>query len=257
MAERLAGKVALVTGGSRGIGRSIARRLAADGALVAVHYGSKPEAAAEVVAAIEAAGGKAFAVQAEVGSVPSIRQMFETLDGLLKDRTGAARFDILVNNAGVAPPAQIEAATEDLFDRVYAVNVKGLFFLTQLALPRLNDGGRIINVSSGVARAGMANPDYAVYAPTKGAVDVLTRLLARHLGPRGITVNVLAPGVTDTDMNAGWLGDPAAREGVVRETALGRVGTAEDFAGVAAFLASADAAWVTGQLLEASGGLRL
>lgn len=212
--------------------------------------------------AIRDAGGNAFPIGADVGSVAEINQLFTGLDAELTERTGAARFDILVNNAGVAPPLSIEETTEKDFDKIYDINVKGVFFVVQAALPRLRDGVRIVNVSTGLTRSGIANPGYAAYASSKGAVNVLTTLLAKALGPRRITVNTLAPGVTDTDMNAGWLrdaqGQPSeAQKAVVAQTALGRLGRPDDFTGLAAFLASPDSDWITGQYIEASGGLAL
>jgi 3-oxoacyl-[acyl-carrier protein] reductase len=242
----LTGKTALVTGASRGIGRAIAQRLAADGALVAVHYGSNDTAARETVVAIEQAGGQAFAVRAELGRPGGVETLFAEL--------GDQPLDILVNNAAIGAPIPIEKTTPELFERVFAVNVQAPFFIIQRALPLLRDGGRIINISSSAARIAM--PEIA-YAMTKGAVDVLGRSLANTVGDRGITVNTVAPGVTETDMNA-WLRDlPQAKAGVAGATALGRIGQPEDIADVVAFLASDQARWVTGQLIEATGGIFL
>jgi len=249
----LKNKTALVTGASSGIGRAIAMRLACDGALVAVH-GRDMQAAAETVKAIEAAKGKAFAVKADLGSAGGIQRLFTALDAELLKRTDAARFDILVNNASIAELSSIEETSEELFDRHFAVNVKATYFLTKEALSRLNDGGRIVNVSSSGTR--FADPTHSAYYMTKGAINNLTLTLAQQLGKRGITVNSLAPGVTDTRINAAWLNDDAKRY-ISGQTALGRVGMPEDLAGVAAFLASDDSRWVTGQFIEASGGLRL
>jgi 3-oxoacyl-[acyl-carrier protein] reductase len=254
MDMRLQNKTALVTGASRGIGRAIAIRLAGEGALVAVHYGRDPQAAADTVSAIAQAGCEAFTVSADLSSTGNVTQLFAALDAELTRRIGSARFDILVNNASIAELGTIEEASEDQFDRHFAVNVKALYFLTKHTLSRLNDGGRIINVSSSGTR--FAEPSHSVYYMTKGAVNNLTLTLAYQLGKRGITVNSLAPGVTDTQINAAWLNDDARRY-LSGQTALGRVGTAEDMAGVAAFLASDDSRWVTAQCIEASGGLRL
>ena len=251
----LKGKTALVTGASRGIGREIAKRLAREGALVAVHYGTNHEAALETVREIGGAGGAAFPVAADIGTVEGIQALFRTLDAELVARTGDAKLDVLVNNAATAPFATIEETSEEVFDRVFAVNARGSFFVTQQALPRLRDGGRIVNVSTAATRLGV--PMVAAYAASKGALDTLTRLLAVHLGPRGITVNAVAPGVIDTDMAAPLLGDAEATRSVVGQTALGRIGRPNDIAGVVAFLASPDAGWVTGHYLEASGGLRI
>ncbi len=251
----LNGKVAVVTGASRGIGRAIAQRLARDGALVCVNYRSNAEAAKATAAEIEAAGGGAFALQADVGSIEQLGRFFEALDAELAARRGDPRFDILVNNAGVADFGPVTTCTEEAFDRVFAVNVKGPFFTTQHALPRLRDGGRIINVSSNLSRHPM--PQFLAYCMTKAAINNFTEGLAAELGRRGITVNTLAPGLTATDMNAGMREDARVTQAFSAMTALGRVGTVEDIAAAAAFLASPDSGWVTGQYLEASGGLGL
>jgi 3-oxoacyl-[acyl-carrier protein] reductase len=254
MNTRLKNQTALVTGASRGIGRAIAIRLAAEGALVAVHYGRNSVAAGETLKSIEQAGGKAFTVKAQLGSIAEIKTLFATLDAELSKRTGAARFDILVNNASIAELGTIEETSEELFDRRFAINVKAVYFLTKDALPRLNDGGRIIDVSSSGTR--FAEPSHSAYYMTKGAVNNFTLTLAQQLGKRAITVNTLAPGVTDTEINGAWLNDDAKRY-LGGQTTLGRVGTAEDMAGVAAFLASGDNHWVTAHCIEVSDGLRI
>ncbi|MCP2248108.1 SDR family oxidoreductase [Lentzea aerocolonigenes] len=241
-------KTALVTGASRGIGRAIAERLAADGALVAVHYGTNKAAALETVAAIEAAGGNAFLVEADLARPDGVGLL---IDGLVEGLAGRP-LDVLVNNAAVFGPG-IDA-TEDEFDRVFRVNVRAPFFLIQKALPLLGDGGRIINISSGVTW--FAIPE-AVYAMTKGALNALGRSLANTLGDRGITVNTVSPGITRSDMNT-WLDDvPGATEGVTRIVALGRVGEAADIADAVAFFTTPDSRWVTGQVLDVTGGLYL
>lgn len=249
------GKIALVTGSSRGIGRAVALRLAAQGVTVAVHCGFRREAAEEVAAEITKSGGESFILQADVGRIEEIDALYDDLDVELMRLTGEAKFDILVNAAGIAPRGTIETTIEEDFDRAFAVNVKGTFFMIQKGLPRLRDGGRIVNFSSCVAR--LASPRTAAYAPTKGAVNVLTLLLAAQLGKRGITVNAVAPGPTDTDMPASWLRTPEGRRMVIETSALGRVGEPEDIAGVVAFLASPDSGWVTGQIIEASGGYKI
>jgi len=250
----LEGKIALVTGGSRGIGRAIAKRLAADGAAVAVHYNAAAEAADAVVAEIVAEGGTAFALQgnlSEPGGATSLAGNF--VDGLTR-HFGTPAFDILVNNAGVGHRAVIEDVSEDDFDRLLQVNLKSPFFLIKALLPHLRDGGRIVNVSSMGTRA--AYPFMAAYAPAKAALEALGRSLAVHLGTRQITVNSVLPGATATDMNAGAR-DPVASRAVASTIALGRVGQPEDIAKVVAFLASDDGGWVTGQAIDASGGQRL
>jgi 3-oxoacyl-[acyl-carrier protein] reductase len=247
----LTGKTALVTGASRGIGRAIAQRLAADGALVAVHYGSNETAAAETIAEIKSAGGEAFPVRAELGVDGDVDTLFAALEKGLDGRP----LDILVNNAAIATfDATIDKATPEQFDREFAINVRAPFFITQRALPLLRDRGRIINISSGVTW--FATPQI-VYSMTKGALDVLGRSLANMVGERGITVNNVAPGVTDTDMNS-WLHDSDdAPKGFTDITALNRIGEADEIADAVAFFASDDSRWVTGQTLDVNGGLYL
>jgi 3-oxoacyl-[acyl-carrier protein] reductase len=255
MANDLDGKSALVTGGARGIGRAIARELGARGAFVLINYARDEGAAAEAVAEVEAAGGAAAAIRADVGEVSQVRGLFARVDEELA-RRGRRGLDILVNNAGVAPDSPVEATDEEAFDRLFDVNVKGVFFVTQEALKRMREGGRVVNLSTVLTRTG-AFAHKAAYAATKGAVDVLTRNLAQALGPRGITVNAVSPGAIDTDMNADWLRGEEGRRAITDAQALKRVGEPGDVAAVAAFLASPAAGWVTGQNVEASGGFRL
>ncbi|MEU4344346.1 SDR family oxidoreductase [Nocardia sp. NPDC023852] len=245
------GKTALVTGASRGIGRAIAERLAADGAEVAVHYGTNKEAADETVSAIRRVGGRAFPVCAELGVEGDIDRLFGELMAGLDGRP----LDILVNNAAVITyEATIEQATPEQFDRLVAINVRAPFFIIQRALPILRDGGRIINISSGVTW--FATPE-VVYGMTKGALNVLGRSLANTLGPQGITVNTVSPGITDTEMNSWLHTNDGAISGVASMTALERVGRGADIADAVAFFASGDGRWVTGQTLEVNGGLFL
>ena len=254
---KLKGKIALVTGGSRGIGRAIVKRFAREGALVAVHYGSNRAAADATVADVKSAGGDAFALQADIGVVASIEAMFRALDAELMQRTGATRFDILVNNAAISPRMTLEETSEARFIEVFAVNVQGPFFTVQQAVPRLRDGGRIINVSSMSSQR--ARPQLPAYSASKGALDAMTRSFAKLLGPRRITVNGIAPGVVDTDLNAPLMhgGDPMWESYFASRSILGRIGQPDDLAGVAAFLASEDAGWVTGDTILASGGQEL
>lgn len=251
----LNGTIAVVTGASRGIGRAIAQRLARDGALVCVNYHRNAAAANAAVAEIAAAGGEAFALQADVGSVAELARFFEALDAELTARRGDRRFHILVNNAGVVEGGPVATTTEEAFDRVFATNVKGPFFVTQYALPRLRDGGRVINVSSDLSHSPL--PQILPYCMTKAAIHNFTVGLAAELGKRRITVNTLAPGLTATDLNAQLRENPKVTSAISAMTALGRIGTVDDIAGAAALLASPDSSWVTGQYLEASGGLRL
>jgi NAD(P)-dependent dehydrogenase (short-subunit alcohol dehydrogenase family) len=245
--SHLEGKTALVTGASRGIGRAVAERLAADGAWVAVHYANSVDAAQDVVACIERAGGRAFAIRAEFGTDGDVDTLFAGLNTGLRGRS----LDILVNNAGVLDATPFEKVTAEAFDRSYAVNVRAPFFVTQRALGIMCDGGRIINISSAVTR--IASP-FLHYAMNKGAINAMGHTLAQALGSRGITVNTVAPGVIDTDL-ANWLDlDAAIRPSVTATIALGRIGVPADVADVVAFLASSDGRWVTGVTLDASGG---
>lgn len=252
----LSGKVALVTGASRGIGRAIALRLAADGAMVAVHYGSNASAAEETLQTIVAAGGRGFVVKGRLDDMGEIDRMFVTFDTLLQEQTGETKFDILVNNAGLALTGTIEEITPEVFDEMFRTNVRGPFFVTRYAVSRIRDNGRIINISSGLVRN--ANPVQTIYTMTKGAIDKLTMVLAQHLGSRGITVNSVAPGPVETDMTASWLrGNPEGEARVIGFTALRRVGQPQDIADIVAFLASDEGRWVTANWIDATGGQSL
>lgn len=253
--KRLEGRIAVVTGASRGIGRGIALRLAVEGALVAVHYGTRRDAANETVSAIERAGGSAFAVGAELDSIGGVDRLLRMLDEELVRRTGNNQFDILVNNAGIGTSSSLQETSEEDFDRLFAVNVKAPFFLVQQSLGRLRDGGRIINISSGVTR--IAYPHIMAYNMTKGAINTFTLHLAQLLGQRGITVNAVLPGIVDTDVNASWLHTSEGRKYAEGMSALGRVGEPEDIADIVAFAASPDGRWITGQMLDATGGSHL
>ena len=251
MTRALESKTALVTGSSRGIGRAIAKRLATDGAWVAVHYQGNRSAAEATVAEIAAAGGRSFLLQGDIASVASIQRMFIALDEALRERTGSNGIDILVNNAGVLIPGMLQDYTEADFDRQFATNFKGPFFVTQAALPRLRDGGRVINISSGTARR--ANPATMAYSSSKAALNYFGLALAQQLGERKITVNTLAPGLTETDMISGLEGNPVI-ERTKQNTVLGRIGNVHDVAEAVAFLASPGAGWITGEVIHATGG---
>ncbi|MGB8946728.1 MAG: SDR family oxidoreductase [Streptomyces sp.] len=244
LAGNLAGKTALVTGGSRGIGRGIAERLGRDGARVAVHYGSNETAAKETVAAIEEAGGSAFAFGTELGVPGDAEALWAEFD------RHADGLDILVNNAGIGLYSLVGEVQEADYDRVFAVNVKAPFFIIQKGLDRLRDGGRIINISSGVTR--IAFPITIGYSMTKGALNVLTHTLAQDLGPRGITVNSVAPGIIETEMMDGLPEERRAE--MAGYSTFDRIGQPRDVADIVAFVASDDARWITGQLIDATGG---
>ncbi|MFF8382142.1 SDR family NAD(P)-dependent oxidoreductase [Streptomyces kanasensis] len=250
----LDGKTALVTGGSRGIGRAVALRLAAGGALVAVHYGGNEEAAARTVARIVEAGGRAFAVQARFGESGAVDRLFAQLTAELADH-GADGLDILVNNAGIHSAGSIAHLTEQEFARLLAVNVSTPVFVIQRALPMLRDGGRIVNMGSAATR--IAEPGQIGYTVTKAALAALGPSLANELGRRGITVNTVEPGVVLTDMIAPYAAVPEAVAGLESITALGRIGEPEDVADVVGFLAGPQGRWVTGQTIDVSGGTYL
>jgi NAD(P)-dependent dehydrogenase (short-subunit alcohol dehydrogenase family) len=253
--QSLAGKTALVTGGSRGIGAAIVRRLAAAGAHVAVNYAAAKAAAEALVAEIRAAGGAAFTVHADIASLDDIAAMFATCD----ERFGAApNLDILVNNAGYGSngsKASLAEENEAHFDRQFAVNVKGPHFVCQQALRRLRDRGRVVNIGSVSGR--VAQPQSAGYAMTKRALQSLTFSMAQQLARRQITVNLVAPGAVDTDFLANLRAKPGFDEAVARNTPMGRMGRPDDIAGAVMMLVGDDARWVTGQIIEASGGLQL
>lgn len=251
--SKLADKTALVTGASRGIGRGVAERLGRDGALVAVHYASNTEAAEQTVKAITAAGGRAFAVRAELGKPGDVDTLFDALTKELVERNGSQDLNIVVNNAGIMGGVAPADLTPEVFDRLVAVNAKAPLFIVQRALTIMPDGGRVINISSGLTR--VANPDEIAYAMTKGAVEMISLHYAKHLAARGITVNSVAPGITN---NGNPVFDiPEARAQMAKLSAFNRVGEPEDIADVVAFLASEESRWVTGAFIDATGGTLL
>ncbi|GAB2461630.1 SDR family NAD(P)-dependent oxidoreductase [Xylanimonas ulmi] len=249
----LTGNVALVTGGSRGIGRAICLGLAAEGALVAVHYAEDDAAAKEVVTDIEQAGGSALPVRGRFGDDGDVDTVISALEAGLRERLGRPRLDILVNNAAISESAGgIDGETPEAFDRLFAVNVRAPFFLIQRALPLMSAGGRIINIGSGATR--IALPGELAYAMTKAAMENLTRNAANDLGARGITINMVSPGPTRTERMAAFLDHPQAQAAVAANQAIERVGTPQDVADVVTFLASDASGWLTANVLDATGG---
>ncbi len=249
-------KIALVTGGSRGLGKDMALRLAERGHDILLTYHSKADEAAGVVAAIQGMGRKAAALRLDAGNVASFDGFIASVKDELQRSFGAAQFHALINNAGTALYAPFAETTEEQFDTVLNVHFKGVFFLTQKALPLLADGGRIVNIGSGLDRFSYAGS--SAYGSMKAAIETLSRYLALELGPRRITVNVVAPGAIETDFGGGHVRDNADLNKMIAErTALGRVGQPGDIGGVVAFLCSDDANWVNGQRIEASGGIHL
>src|SRR5688572_5505765 len=249
-------KIALVTGGSRGLGKNMALRLAEKGTDVILTYNAQKADAEAVVAEIEKLGRKAVALQLNVAEIGSFDGFMQQVLQVLQEKWNTAKFDFLVNNAGIGATIPFMEVTEAHFDEFSNIHFKGVFFLTQKALHHMNNGGSIVNLSSGTTRFGV--PGYSVYASMKGAVETLTKYLAKELGGRKITVNVLAPGAIETDFNnAAIRSNPQMKGFLASQTALGRVGEAEDIGGIVAFLCSEDARWITGQRIEASGGMFL
>lgn len=248
--------IALITGGSRGLGRSAALAAAKSGIDVVLTYRQQAAEAQTVVAEIESLGRRAVALALDVGDVASFGAFAAQLAQALQTTWQRERFDFLVNNAGMGVHTPFAETTEAQFDALANVHFKGVFFLTQKLLPLMNDGGRILNVSSGLAR--FALPGYAAYAAMKGAIEVLSRYLAKELGPRGIAVNVVAPGAIETDFGDGAVRDNAQLNAfIASQTALGRVGVAEDIGPLVAALLQPSTRWVNAQRVEASGGMFL
>lgn len=249
-------KIALVTGGSRGLGKDMALRLAEKDHDVIITYQSRKEAADAVIAEMEAMGSKAIALQLDMARFQTLDEFVTRLTASLGEKWGSTHFDFLVHNAGMGATIPFEQVTEADFDYFLNVHFKSVYFLTQKLLPLLQNGGRIINISSGSTRISV--PGYSVYASMKGAIETLTQYLAKDLGSRGITVNVVAPGPIETDFNnAAIRSNPERKAAMAKTIALGRVGNAEDIGGIIAFLCSEDSGWITGQRIEASGGLFL
>jgi 3-oxoacyl-[acyl-carrier protein] reductase len=239
----LKGKVAIVTGASRGIGRGIAERLAQDGASVVVNYARNADEAKKVVSGIEQRGGKAVAVQADMSKVADVWRLFQEAE------THFHRLDILINNAGIFTYKPLTEVTEQEFDQIFAINAKGPFFAMQEAAKRMTDGGRIVNISTGGTR--LAFPGITAYGGTKSALEFFTKVAAKELGARKITVNTVSPGYTETDM----LSDPGFRAMGVEASPLKRLGTPRDIADIVSFVVSDEGGWITGDNLQAGGGV--
>ena len=252
---RFAGKRAMVTGGSRGIGAAVARRLGAEGAMVAIVYRSRSHEAEEIATEIAAGGGRAFAIQADIGEPGAIEALFAAWDDTATALAGDNRLDVVINNAGIASAAPLSEIYEHAFDRIFAINTKGPTFVSQQGARRMTRGGRIVTIGSGAAK--QPGPLNGAYGMSKAALLAMTRSLAVELGQHGITANVVAPGYTRTDMTAHMLAEPRFTERLTEITALRRVGQPEDIAAVVCFLASDDGGWVTGQWIEATGGYKL
>ncbi len=249
-------KIVLITGGSRGLGKNAALAVADQGMDVIVTYRTGRDEAAAVVAELKAKGVRAASLALDAGDVKSFGAFFTELAGVLKNEFGTDRFDVLVNNGGQAGYSPFETVTEEMFDGLMNTHFKGVYFLTQKALPYLNDGGRILTISSGLARFAMVGS--SAYASMKGAIEVFTRYLAKELGPRGIAANCVAPGAVATDFGGGRLrGSEEMQKHVAGVTALGRFGVPDDIGPVVAFLCTEGARWINGQRIEISGGMNL
>jgi NAD(P)-dependent dehydrogenase (short-subunit alcohol dehydrogenase family) len=249
-------KIALVTGASRGLGKNTALSLAKKGVDAIVTYCNSDEEAKSVVSAIEAIGAKAVALQLDTSNTKTFDGFVEQVKQSLQDKWQTEHFDFLVNNAGIGVHVSFADTTEADFDRLMNIHVKGVFFLTQKLVPLINDGGGIVNISSGLARFTL--PGYAAYASMKGAIEVLTRYMAKELGQRQIAVNAIAPGAIETDFTGGAVRDnPDINSFIASQTALGRVGLPDDIGGAIASLLSAENRWINGQRIEVSGGMFL
>lgn len=249
-------KIALVTGGSRGLGKNMALAIAGKGLDVIVTYNSKADEANQTVKEIEALGRKAVALQLNVGDSSRFSTFFTQVSVVLSKTFGTDKFDYIVNNAGIGYYTPFAETTEEQFDELMNIHLKGTYFLTQKALPHMADGGGIVNISSGLARITQAGS--SAYATMKGAVETLTRYMAKELGSRGIRANVVAPGAIETDFGGGRVRDNKdINQFIASQTALGRVGLPDDVGGVVAFLCTEDAKWVNAQRIEASGGMFL
>ena len=247
-------KIALITGGSRGLGKDMAHKIAAKGIDVVITYNNNEELAQQTVKDTEAAGGKAFALKLNMSDFNSLDAFVHTFTDLLQSNLQTSNFDFLVNNAGMGKTVPFTEVTEVIFDEFMNVHFKGVYFLTQKLLPFINKGGSIINISTGTTR--FTNPGYSVYASMKGAIEVFTKYLAKELGSKGIRANVVAPGAIETDFNNAVIrNNPQIKNIISSLTPLGRVGAANDIGGVVAFLCTDDSYWINGQRIEVSGGI--
>ena len=247
-------KIALVTGGSRGLGKDMALSIAKKGIDVILTYRSKEAEALQVVSEIESMGQKAAALHLDMSDFSSLDNFVTTLKETLQSKWSTASFDFLINNAGMGATVPFMDVTEALFTDFLNVHFKGIYFLTQKCVPILNPGGRVINISTGTTR--FSNPGYSVYASMKGAIEVFTKYLAKELGARGIGANVVAPGPVETDFNNGFIrSNPNVKAGLSTLSPLGRVGATDDIGSVVAFLCTDDAKWINGQRIEVSGGI--
>lgn len=249
-------KIAIITGGSRGLGKSMALELSKKGTDIILTYNSKKEEALEVVKQIEANGQKAHALQLNVGNSKSFKAFVDEVKKVLTEKWQRDQVNFLVNNAGIGINVSIMETTEEQFDELINIHFKGTFFLTQALLPLIADGGRIINISSGLAR--FSFPGYSVYGAAKGAVEVLSRYMAKELGPRRITVNTIAPGPIETDFRGGDVRDnKEMNKALANQTSLGRVGLPDDIGGAVAMLLSDESGWINAQRIEVSGGIMI
>jgi NAD(P)-dependent dehydrogenase (short-subunit alcohol dehydrogenase family) len=252
----VSGKIALVTGGSRGLGKDMALSIAGNGTDVIITYRSKKEEANRVVEEIEQSGRKAAALELDMSKFGSLDGFVQSLKDILHSKWNTESFDYLINNAGMGATVPFEKVTEDLFNDFMNVHYKGVYFLTQKLLPYLNNNGGIVNISSGTTR--FVNPGYSVYASMKAAIEVFTKYIAKEAGSKGIRANVVAPGPIETDFNnAGIRNSPEMKNRLSALSPLGRVGHANDIGGVVAFLCTDEARWINGQRIEVSGGINL
>lgn len=251
----LTGKTAFVTGGARGLGKKLVERLAAEGALVGFNYATSKEAAEELVRDIESRGGEAFAIQMALGSDDSITKLAEMIAAEFSRRKGASGVDIFINNIGGGVMSRVENTTPEMFDEAISVNLRVPFLLTQAMMPQLRDDGRVINISSATVR--VAFEDAAPYVCAKAGLDIYSRLLAKSLGARGITVNSVGMGRTVGDSNEAYYANPEIVEQMSAVTAMRRLGTEDDVVGVVFALISSDGGWITGQTIDATGGFMI